>query len=605
MKKKRQVSLTTLFYYLLHITKPFYKHILLIVFLVFLEALISIVFLSDALESFVDTINENAPRHTLIKRVTKPALYFLLLQILTEFMIRSQDYIMYIKVTPTLRQHTINHSMNSMLKKNYQRYQKEHLGTLSENIMQSTSATVKTIETCVAKISFLLFTILLVNYKISQVNLLLIPCYLFFSLFVTAFLFSFNKKQAYLSARFSHRRASVAGYIVDVIRNMLLVKIHTAKKQEQRNMHRLLNPMNTAEKKAERNCLSTFFSIDIAYFILQSSTISLLLIIASNSDTISLGTIVAVLYINQTLVDTVWYDMDDMSLLSKNVGDIKQALSTIIQDKKQIQDHIPKKSIVLQTGRIQFNNVTFSFSNPKKTLFKEFSVTVSPNQKIGIVGHSGAGKSSFVKLLLRLYEVQQGQICIDNQNIAKVTKDSLWHSIGFIPQHPMLFARSIKENIQYGKRDATSAEIIKAARQAHAHDFIMATPKGYHTLIGAQGIQLSSGEQQRLAIARVFLKNPPILILDEATSHLDALTEAQIQDALSLLMQNRTTLVIAHRLTTIMQMDRILVFDKGKIIEDGSHAQLVNKGGLYTRLWKTQSHGFLGDNSTDLKQKPR
>jgi ATP-binding cassette subfamily B protein len=230
-------------------------------------------------------------------------------------------------------------------------------------------------------------------------------------------------------------------------------------------------------------------------------------------------------------------------------------------------------------------------------LFSHKSITIAGGEKVGLVGLSGGGKSTFVNLILKLYDVTEGQILIDNQDISTATRGSLYQSIGMIPQECMLFHRSLMENIQYGKWDANLDQVKEAARKAHADEFIERLPLGYQTLVGERGIKLSGGQRQRIAIARVILKNALILLLDEATSALDSVTEALIKQSLFELMDGKTTLVIAHRLTTILQMDRILVFDQGKIVEDGTHEALMKKKGKYMRLWDSQVGGFIPDKS--------
>jgi ATP-binding cassette subfamily B protein len=245
-------------------------------------------------------------------------------------------------------------------------------------------------------------------------------------------------------------------------------------------------------------------------------------------------------------------------------------------------------------GKITFSKVRFNYKNTKP-LFRRKSVIIEPGQKIGLVGYSGSGKTTFVSLILRLYDVTSGQILIDGQDIRDVTQDSLRCHISLIPQEPSLFHRTVMENIRYGRLEASDEEVIEAAKKAYAHEFIMQLPEAYDSLVGERGIKLSGGQRQRIAIARAILKNAPILMLDEATSQLDSVTEIEIQKSLWVLMQNKTTLVVAHRLSTLLQMDRILVFDQGKIVEDGTHAELLAENGLYKGLWDAQVGGFLQD----------
>jgi ATP-binding cassette subfamily B protein len=245
-------------------------------------------------------------------------------------------------------------------------------------------------------------------------------------------------------------------------------------------------------------------------------------------------------------------------------------------------------------GHIEFSKVKFQYHGAY-SLFQNKSVTIDAGQKVGLVGYSGSGKSTFVNLILRFYDVVEGQILIDGQDISKVTQESLRRAIAMIPQDPSLFHRSLMDNIRYGRLTASDEEVIAASQKAHADDFINVLPEAYEVLVGERGVKLSGGQRQRIAIARAVLKNAPILILDEATSQLDSVTESRIQDSLWELMQDKTTLVIAHRLSTLLHMDRILVFDKGHIVEDGTHNELLNIRGLYKTLWDAQVGGFLPD----------
>ena len=244
-------------------------------------------------------------------------------------------------------------------------------------------------------------------------------------------------------------------------------------------------------------------------------------------------------------------------------------------------------------GEIVFDKVTYVYENNNSKVLDNFSLTIPPGQKIAIVGSSGAGKTTFVRLIMRLFDLTSGEIKIDGVDISKISQKNLREQISFVPQEPVLFHRTLMENIRYGRRDATDEEVLRAAYLAHCNEFIGSLPFGYETYVGERGVKLSGGERQRVAIARAIIKNAPILILDEATSSLDSHSEFLIQDALTKLIQGKTTIVIAHRLSTIRQMDRIIVLEKGKIIEDGTHEELVNKkSGLYKKLWDLQAGGF-------------
>jgi ATP-binding cassette subfamily B protein len=277
------------------------------------------------------------------------------------------------------------------------------------------------------------------------------------------------------------------------------------------------------------------------------------------------------------------------------IGNVANGVHTIVRP-HEIIDEPGAGQIAIERGSIEFRDVSFAYM-AAQPIFSALSVVIPPGQRVGLVGFSGSGKSSFVSLVLRLYEPQSGSILIDGCDIRTMTQEALHSQLSLIPQDPNLFHRSLMENIRYGRLDATDAEVMDAARKAHAHEFIARIPEGYEALVGERGVKLSGGQRQRVAIARVIVKNAPILILDEATSSLDSVTEQAIQQTLDEVMRGKTVLVIAHRLSTIAHLDRILVFDEGRIVEDGSHAQLLARGGVYQRLWSRQAGGFLPDES--------
>ncbi len=322
----------------------------------------------------------------------------------------------------------------------------------------------------------------------------------------------------------------------------------------------------------------------------------------------------------------IWYTSSYVEQWNKALGRCKQSLSSLIQP-NEIEDQPAAPPLVCAKGEIVWNHVSFQYKASRAPLFHDQSLVIPGGQRIGLVGYSGGGKSSFVNLIMRLYDVSDGSIAIDGHDIRQVTQKSLHQAIALIPQEPILFQRSLMENIRYGRPGATKQDVIDAAKAANAHDFIQNLPQGYDSMVGERGIKLSGGQRQRIAIARALLKDAPILIMDEATSQLDSVTEQLIQGRLWALMDrptrvidtpnmqatetpaeadhralkttqsgsSKTILVIAHRLSTLLHMDRILVFDQGKIIQDGPHQTLVAQDGVYQALWNAQIDGFLGD----------
>jgi len=314
---------------------------------------------------------------------------------------------------------------------------------------------------------------------------------------------------------------------------------------------------------------------------------------------ITVGTFVLIQIYIFGLMDSFWGWSRILRDMYESFADAKEMVE-IMKLSHSVKDSIGAKSLTVPRGEIDLKDVEFTFgeavgvdSVKNNSVLDHVSLKIAAGELVALIGPSGAGKSTLVRLLLRLYDIQGGSIEIDGQDIKNVTQGSLRENISFVPQDPILFHRSLKENIKYGKLTATDGEVVEAAKLAHCHEFISALPNGYDTFVGERGIKLSGGERQRVAIARAILKNAPILVLDEATSSLDSHSELLIQDALDVLMKGKTVVVIAHRLSTIRKMNRIIVLDHGKIIEEGTHDGLNASGGMYAKLWSLQSHGFI------------
>ena len=291
--------------------------------------------------------------------------------------------------------------------------------------------------------------------------------------------------------------------------------------------------------------------------------------------------------------------MWEMTSLYEQVGTLQDGLNTL-SVQQEIKDIKNAEDLIIKKASVSFQNIVFNYPNQKTSFIHNFTLNIKSGEKVGLVGRSGSGKSTLVNLLLRFYDLKSGVIAIDNQDISKVNQNSLREKIGMVTQDTSLLHRSVKDNIVYGRPNATRNEMVNAAKRAKAHDFIMhlednLSRKGYEAHVGERGVKLSGGQRQRISIARVMLKDAPILLLDEATSALDSEIEVVIQQSLYQLMEGKTVIAIAHRLSTIAAMDRLIVIDKGKIIEEGSHNELIKKKGLYARLWKHQSGGFLGE----------
>ncbi len=400
----------------------------------------------------------------------------------------------------------------------------------------------------------------------------------------------FIKKKIALDSLEAQADSLVTAHFSDAISNILNIKIFSGDHKESSEFG--LVTKDEEKKRLQAWNFDNFQNVVKAtmIFVLQITVLFVNLKLWQMGR-ISVGTFILAQTYMVTIFMILWNLGRSLSKAVKALTEMQEVVE-IFDTPNDIVDPQNPQELKIKNGHIVFENVLFSYAGGVGVL-NNFNLEISPGERIGLVGHSGAGKSTITKLLLRFADTTAGGVIIDGQNIKDITQNDLRSVISYVPQESILFHRSIKENISYGKPEATNEELIEVAKKAHAHEFISSLPKGYDTMVGERGVKLSGGERQRVAIARAMLKNAPIIVLDEATSSLDSVSEAHIQEALGELMKNKTTIVVAHRLSTIQKMDRIVVLEKGKIIEMGSHLDLIKQDGVYADLWNHQSGGFL------------
>jgi ATP-binding cassette subfamily B multidrug efflux pump len=396
------------------------------------------------------------------------------------------------------------------------------------------------------------------------------------------------------SKKGSDERSHLRGRFVDIITNILTVKLFARSKYEDAYLGESLWKTSNAFIKNNLDIWNFWVALEFLTTAVWIATL-VATILGWQNGSVSTAQFAMILPLTLQVTQTSWWISEIFTSFFQRLGEVQEGMDAIIQD----QDVLDKKDappLALKKGVIHFENVCFSYGN--KNIFEDLNVKIKQGEKVGLIGASGAGKSTFIQLLLRLYDIDSGHIKIDEQIIADVTQKSLRENISVIPQISDLLHRSVKENILYGRLDASDKDVELAAQKAHADEFILELKDkhgntDYDALVGERGVRLSGGQRQRVAIARAILKNAPILVLDEATSALDSESERLIQKSMLALMKDKTVIAVAHRLSTIAYLDRLLVMEDGKIIENGSHDELITQNGYYAKLWRMQSGGFL------------
>ena len=493
-----------------------------------------------------------------------------------------------------------------LLKQSMTFYQDEFAGRIATKLMQTALAVrecvIKLIDVLNYVIVYFLGMLFIVgssDWRLAAPLVVWLGCYILLLRYFIPRLGKVAEEQA-------DARSMMTGRVVDSYTNIQTVKLFSHARREASYAREGMNEFLGTVYRSMRLVTSLYGFLYLMNSLLLFS-VSAFSIWLWLGDAVSIGAVAVVIGLVLRLWGMSQWIMWEMSALFENIGTVQDGIGSISLP-RLVEDRPGAKDIVVSQGKIEYQAVGFHYGKGRGVI-DNLSLTVMPGEKVGIVGRSGAGKSTLVNLLLRFYDLESGRLLIDGQDIGAVTQDSLRAQIGMVTQDTSLLHRSVRDNILYGRPDAPEAMMVEAARRAEALDFIatLADPKGrkgFDAHVGERGVKLSGGQRQRIAIARVMLKDAPILILDEATSALDSEVEAAIQENLYRLMEGKTVIAIAHRLSTIAAMDRLVVMDGGRIVEDGTHEQLVAKGGIYAQLWGRQSGGFLLDDAAELQAEP-
>lgn len=478
-------------------------------------------------------------------------------------------------------------------------YQDEFAGRVSAKVMQTALAVRDTVLTLAD-----MFVYVIVYFIASGLVLAALDSWFLlpFIAWITIFIFILRTlipKLSKTAQRQADARSLMTGRITDAYSNIATVKLFSHGSREATYAKRSMQDFMVTVH-AQMRLATSLNSLTYATNILLTLSTAILGIILWKNGQVGVGAIATAtamaLRVNGLSSRLMW----ESARLFENIGTVNDGMNTLTKP-HTIVDKPQALPLQVKQGEIKFNNITFAY-DPTKPLLNHFNLTIKPGEKVGLIGRSGAGKSTIVNLLLRFYEAQQGEITIDGQNVLNVQQESLRRQIGLVTQDTSLLHRSVRDNIIYGRPNSTDEEMVLAAERAEAADFIPFLTdaqgrKGYDAHVGERGVKLSGGQRQRIAIARVMLKDAPILLLDEATSALDSEVEVAIQESLDKMMENKTVIAIAHRLSTIAAMDRLIVLDKGQIVEQGTHAELLELNGLYAKLWNHQSGGFLNESA--------
>ncbi len=540
-------------------------------------------------KEIIDTINRPEAKEFLWIDLQTSFILLALSVLIYNSFYRISDYIISYFQTQVIRELN-NFSFQSILKHSLHFFGNTFSGSLVSKARRFSRAFEEIHDQLTFQFLFSIVQIIGICIILSFTSFLLSGVFIIWSCLYIIVVSVRTKQQLKLNTKEAAMDSHLTGKFADAFGNVLNIISFSKKRYEEKEF----SNTTLKQSKALQDCWhfqnKTYLYQGLLAAILEIVGMYTVLILWKN-DIASTGTVVLMqIYIGK-LIDKLWNLGKAITRITRETSNATEMIE-IIDSVPSIEDPKKAEKCKIKKGEISLNNITFSYENKEK-IFKKFTLKIPAGQKIGVVGHSGAGKSSLAKIIMRFWDVEQGSVCIDSQNIQHITQDDLHNQIAFVSQEPLLFHRSLKENILYGNQNASKDELIQATKKAFAYDFISKLPQGFDTLVGERGVKLSGGEKQRVAIARAILKNAPILILDEATSSLDSQSEQYIQKALEELMKDKTVIAIAHRLSTLQKMDRIIVVEKGGIVQDGTHNQLIQEAGIYKTLWDHQVNGFV------------
>ncbi len=483
-----------------------------------------------------------------------------------------------------------------LLRQSLSFYQNDFAGRIATKVMQTSLAVRETVMKLLDVLVYVVVYFFSMLVLVGQSDIRLMLPLLGWLIGYCLLMWFFVPRLKQVSAVQADARSLMTGRVVDSYTNISTVKLFSHSQRESDYARESMDGFLDTVYRQMRLATGLNVMVQCLNYLLLFITNAVAIYLWSYS-LVTVGAIAIAISLALRLNGMSQWIMWEVSALFENIGTVNDGMNTLSQPLNVTDEHAAQP-LTVTAGAIRFDNVSFHYDKTEGVI-EHLDLDIKPGEKVGLVGRSGAGKSTLVNLLLRFHDLADGQILIDGQDISQVQQDSLRHQIGMVTQDTSLLHRSVRENILYGHPDASDEEMIAAARRAEAHDFILGLSdpegrSGYDAQVGERGVKLSGGQRQRIAIARVILKNAPILILDEATSALDSEVEADIQRGLSNLMQGKTVIAIAHRLSTIAAMDRLIVLDQGRIVEQGKHSELVAKEGIYAQLWQHQSGGFIG-----------